>query len=62
MDKKDWFWTVVTFAGLIALVVIIKTWAMPARHVVVYDCRISETSPDFPIQVKEECRKLRSNK
>ena len=25
---------------------------------VVYDCRMSEISPDFPIEVKEECRKL----
>jgi hypothetical protein len=25
----------------------------------VYDCSISEISPDFPIEVKEECRRLR---
>lgn len=25
----------------------------------VYDCRISEISPDFPPEVREECRKLR---
>ncbi len=25
----------------------------------VYDCRYSEISPDYPIEVKEECRKLR---
>jgi hypothetical protein len=25
-----------------------------------YDCSISEISPDFPPQVKEECRKLRA--
>jgi len=24
-----------------------------------YDCRLSEISPDFPIQVKEQCRQLR---
>jgi hypothetical protein len=24
-----------------------------------YDCSISEISPDYPIQVKEECRKIR---
>ncbi len=24
----------------------------------VYDCRISEISPDFPPEVKEECRNL----
>jgi len=26
----------------------------------VYNCSISEISPDFPPQVREECRKLRS--
>lgn len=25
----------------------------------VYDCNLSEISPDYPIEVKEECRKLR---
>ena len=28
----------------------------------VYDCRIAEISPDMPVDVKEKCRKLRSNK
>jgi hypothetical protein len=28
----------------------------------VYDCTIAEISPDFPIQAKEACRKLRANK
>lgn len=27
---------------------------------VVYDCRLSEISPDFPPEVREQCRKLRS--
>lgn len=26
----------------------------------VYDCRLAEISPDIPIQVKEECRKLKA--
>jgi hypothetical protein len=30
-------------------------------HITVkYDCSISEISPDFPIAVKEACRKLRA--
>lgn len=28
----------------------------------VYDCSMAEFHPDFPPQVKEECRKLRSAK
>lgn len=26
----------------------------------VYDCRLAEISPDFPIKAKEACRKLRT--
>lgn len=26
----------------------------------VYNCSLAEISPDFPIEVKNECRKLRS--
>jgi hypothetical protein len=33
---------------------------MPKHNVVAYDCRLSEISPDFPIEVKEQCRKLRA--
>jgi hypothetical protein len=28
--------------------------------VIRYDCSISEISPDFPVEVKEQCRKLRA--
>ena len=26
----------------------------------VYDCSLSEISPDYPVEVKNECRKLRA--
>jgi hypothetical protein len=29
---------------------------------VVYDCRLAEISPDFPPDVRNECRKKRINK
>ena len=32
------------------------------HHTVVYDCRMAEISPDFPPEVRNECRKLRSIK
>jgi hypothetical protein len=31
-----------------------------SNHVIVYDCSIAEISPDYPIEVKEECRKIRA--
>lgn len=30
--------------------------------VVVYNCSIAEISPDFPLEVREKCRKLNSEK
>ena len=31
----------------------------PKMHVeVVYDCRLAEISPDYPVVVKEKCRKI----
>ena len=35
---------------------------MPTSNVVVYDCRLVEISPDFPIDVKNKCRKLNSGR
>jgi hypothetical protein len=32
------------------------------RDYKIYDCNLAEISPDFPIQAKEACRKLRANK
>ena len=29
-------------------------------HGIIYDCRMAEISPDFPPEVRNECRKLRS--
>lgn len=30
--------------------------------VIRYDCSIAEISPDFPVEVREQCRKLRAEK
>jgi hypothetical protein len=36
-------------------------WNYSNPHMVVkYDCSISEISPDYPVAVKEGCRKLRA--
>ena len=31
----------------------------PRHHVVVYDCNLAEISPDYPVDVKNECRKAK---
>jgi hypothetical protein len=35
-------------------------FATPRKEGQMYDCSIAEISPDYPIKVKEECRKLRA--
>lgn len=44
--------------GAAAILCVFLIMAMP-RTSVVYDCRLSEISPDFPPEVKDQCRKLR---
>jgi hypothetical protein len=35
---------------------------LPKNNTVVYDCSLAEFHPDYPIQVKEACRKVRSGR
>lgn len=50
-------------AGAVVIVFAIAVMFMPKKgDVVRYDCSISEISPDYPIEVKEKCRKLRAEK
>lgn len=46
---------------LVLLVIFIMAWSDfgSNNRVKVYNCDLSEISPDYPIEVKEECRKLR---
>jgi preprotein translocase subunit SecY len=46
--------------GIIALVVTIYWNSTHPRITVRYDCSIAEISPDYPVAVKEGCRKLRA--
>ena len=53
--------SVVVIAVLIAIPIIFLS--LPRKgDVIRYDCSISEISPDFPVEVKEQCRKLRADK
>ena len=54
---KDVFWTTTTFT-IILVVLVLAFWPGNTNYVVVkYDCRIAEISPDYPVAVKEQCRK-----
>ena len=57
---KDMFWTTVIFV-IIAIVLALAFWPADTKHItVMYDCRIAEISPDYPVAVKEACRKRSS--
>ena len=48
--------------GLIFWIIVIVTIHSFGDRTHVYDCSIAEISPDYPIEVKEQCRKIRSGK
>ena len=50
------------FVAIIAIGTIIFLCFTPKHGTVVYDCSLAEISPDYPIDVKEGCRKLRAEK
>lgn len=56
MNIKD---LVIVAVGLGLLILVMFT-QYDKKNYVRYDCSISEISPDYPIEVKEACRKMRS--
>ena len=45
-------------AAVAVVVTILISTNFGAGRTVVYDCRLSEFHPDFPLDVREQCRKL----
>jgi hypothetical protein len=54
--KLDNLILIVALAVTVIVLVFIKTDYHGVR---VYDCSMSEISPDYPVEVKQECRRLR---
>ena len=54
--KKDITVAVVLFALAVSIMMFSDVGKYQVR---VYNCELSEISPDYPIEVKDECRKLR---
>lgn len=46
--------------GIFAIIGVLSV--IPANEYKIYDCSLAEFHPDYPAEVKEECRKLRSSK
>jgi hypothetical protein len=51
---------VITVITVVTIVIMFFVLPIPTKQV--YDCRLSEISPDFPPEVRNECRKLRAEK
>ena len=62
MDNKDWFWTLMTPFFAFLLIIVVMHYTESKSQVVAYDCSLAEISPDYPLVVKDKCRKLRSIK
>lgn len=56
---KNIFYTALLFGGALFWFFVAVHFASEER-VIRYDCSIAEISPDYPLQVKEDCRKLRA--
>ena len=59
LTPPAWVVIVIIFVGLFWALIFAL---MPQHSVVKYDCRMAEISPDFPIEVREQCRKMRSGR
>lgn len=56
MTKFEWF--MVGVVGLI-LAVTVEIALNDSGRYVKYDCRLAESSPDYPLDVKRMCREMR---
>lgn len=48
------------FGGMIFWFFVFVNYLQPEE--VIYNCELAEISPDFPIEVKNECRRLKSGR
>jgi len=58
--KESLDFVIAIVLAVVALISVVYYNYTHPRIVVRYDCSIAEISPDYPIQVKEGCRKLRA--
>ena len=49
----------ITIGILLLVCVVILANANWSNRTVIYDCSLAEISPDYPPEVKNECRRLR---
>ena len=57
MRKRELLLAVVLLSAIIAIMA-----GTDMHGVKRYDCSLAEISPDYPVQVKEACRRIRAEK
>jgi hypothetical protein len=60
-SKREIIKMILFFLFLLSLLAFAIFIALNQPKYKVYDCSLSEISPDYPIEVKEECRRIRAN-
>jgi hypothetical protein len=59
MRKRDGLLLIVALCTIIYVQI---SYEQPVDRVVRYDCTMAEMHPDYPVQVKEACRKMRAER
>ena len=62
ITKRETVKIVLIFVASIIAVCFAMYITITDKSTKIYNCSISEISPDYPIEVKEGCRKLRMEK
>lgn len=57
--KRETIKAIIGFV-LVCLCLVAAFIFMPRHGTKVYDCSLAEISPDYPIEVKNECRRIRA--
>ena len=62
MKINENYLTIGSFILLIIALILIYIYSDEIDGTVSYDCRLAEISVDYPVAVKEQCRKLMEGK
>ena len=57
---RNFLYTALMLGGALFWFFVAVHFATGGDRVIRYDCNLAEISPDYPLQVKEDCRKLRA--
>lgn len=59
MSFREWLLATVMIIGGWTLL-FTSVWSLTGGRSVRYNCELAEISPDFPVEVRKQCRELRA--